>query len=95
MQSKLLHGNTYVLKRRNARGQVESLHILDPKSVKPLVSTEGGIYYQLRSSNLAVISEPVTVPAREIIHDRGMTPHHPLVGVSPLTAALLAATQGT
>ena len=94
MQSKLLHGNTYVLKRRNARGQVESLHILDPRTVKPLVSTEGGIYYQLQSSNLAVISEPATVPAREIIHDRGMTPHHPLVGVSPLTAASLAATQG-
>ena len=94
ISSKLLHGNTYALKRRNARGQIESLHLLDPKTVTPLVSTDGGIFYQLQSSNLANIKDPVTVPAREIIHDRGITPFHPLIGVSPLTAASLAALQG-
>ena len=91
--SKQLHGNTYALKRRNARGMVESLHILDPQRVTPLVSTDGAVFYQLKTSPLAGIGVDVTVPAREIIHDRGFCPFHPLVGVSPLIAASLAASQ--
>lgn len=91
--SKLLRGNTYVMKRRNARGGIESLHILDPQTVTPLVSGDGAVFYRLRSCLLAGIGEDVTVPAREIIHDRGIAPFHPLVGLSPLTAAGLAATQ--
>ncbi|UCV27003.1 phage portal protein [Ferribacterium limneticum] len=90
--SKLLHGNTYALKRRNARGIVIALHVLDPLSVTPLVSEDGAVFYRLKTSHLATIGD-VVVPAREIIHDRAMTPFHPLVGVSPLVAAGLAATQ--
>lgn len=91
--SKLLRGNTYVLKRRNAQGGIESLHILDPQRVTPLVSEEGAVFYRLQSSLLASIGADATVPAREIIHDRGITPFHPLVGISPLTAASLPANQ--
>lgn len=92
--SKLLHGNVYVLKQRDARGKVVALHVLDPKSVKVLVSDDGAVFYQLKRSNIAAIADDVTVPAREIIHDRGIAPFHPLVGVSPITAAGLAAMQG-
>lgn len=91
--SKLLHGNTYILKRRNPRGQVEALHVLDPRTVAPLVSEDGAVFYRLKASYLAAIGEDVVVPAREIIHDRGLCPFHPLIGVSPLTAAGLAASQ--
>lgn len=93
ISSKLLHGNAYALKRRNARGTIESLHLLDPRAVEPLVSDDGAIFYRLKTSRLAGVGVDVTVPAREIIHDRGVTPFHPLVGVSPLTAAGLAASQ--
>ena len=45
--SKLLHGNTYVLKERDARGVVTALYILDPARVTPLVTPDGAVYYQL------------------------------------------------
>lgn len=94
MGSKLLHGNSYTLKRRDAQGKVIALHVLDPKTVVPLVADDGSIFYQLKAAQLPGIAEDVVVPAREIIHDRGLTPFHPLVGVSPLQAAALAANQG-
>ncbi|EMG9885030.1 phage portal protein, partial [Escherichia coli] len=40
------------------------------------------------------ITEAVTVPAREVIHDRFNCFFHPLVGLPPVYAAGLAATQG-
>jgi HK97 family phage portal protein len=52
--SLLLHGNTYVLKRRDpSTGFVVSMYILDPCRVTPLVSPDGGIYYQLSADNLS------------------------------------------
>ncbi|TVO53165.1 phage portal protein [Denitromonas halophila] len=92
--SKLFRGNAYILKQRNAAGKIEALHVLDAQTVTVLVSDDGAVFYQIKRSNIAGIAADVTVPAREIIHDRGITPHHPLVGISPLTAAGLAAMQG-
>ncbi len=96
MLSKLLHGNTYVLKERDdARGLVTGLHVLDPQRVQVLVAPDGAVFYQLSKDNLSGLREDsITVPAREIIHDVGLTPFHPLVGVSPMYAAGLAANQG-
>jgi HK97 family phage portal protein len=95
VSSKLLRGNTYALKQRDARGRITALHILTPDNVTPLVSSDdGSVFYRLKRENLPGIKEEVVVPAREIIHDRGITPFHPLIGVSPLTAASLAAQQG-
>lgn len=92
--SKLLTGNAYILKQRDAAGKVVALHVLAPDAVQVLVADDGSVFYKLKRSNIAAILEDVTVPAREIIHDRHITPYHPLVGVSPLTAAGLAAVQG-
>ncbi len=95
VSSKLLRGNTYALKQRDARGRITALHILTPDNVTPLVSSDdGSVFYRLKRENLPGIKEDVVIPAREIIHDRGITPFHPLIGVSPLTAASLAAQQG-
>lgn len=85
--SKLLWGNTYVLKERDARGVVSRLYILDPQRVQVLVSPTGQVFYKLAADNLSAIQEAVTVPASEIIHDRANPLFHPLVGVSPLYAA--------
>ena len=93
MISKLLHGNTYVLKERDQRGVVAAFYILDPRRVQPLVAPDGEVYYRLNHERLAGIDE-ITVPASEIIHDRAECLFHPLVGVSPLYAAGMSATQG-
>jgi HK97 family phage portal protein len=94
MLSKLGHGNTYVLLERNANGNVTGMHVLDPNRVQVLVSSDGEIFYQLSTDELSGIeTASVTVPAREIIHDRWNCLYHPLVGISPICAAALAAQQ--
>lgn len=92
--SKLLKGNTYVLKRRDARNVVAGLYVLDPSRVRPLVSDDGSVFYEINADNLSGVSGPILVPAREIIHDRMNTLFHPLCGISPIFASALAATQG-
>jgi HK97 family phage portal protein len=94
MISKLLWGNTYVLKDRDQRGVVTSLYVLDPCRVKPLVAPDGSVYYELQTNDLAGVAGPLVVPAREIIHDRWNCAFHPLVGLSPLYACGGAASQG-
>lgn len=91
--SKMLQGNAYVLKQRDDRGVVVKLYVLDPYRVMPLISDSGDVFYQLWVENLnlpggdGIEGNTLTVPAREIIHDREMTLHHPLIGVPPLSAA--------
>ncbi len=93
--SKLMRGNTYILKERDARGVVVAMYPLDPSRVTPLVTPDGAVYYQLSEDNLAGIDAPqVIVPASEIIHDRMHCLFHPLVGLSPLFAAAATAGQG-
>ena len=92
---KLTHGNTYVLKERDERKVVTSLYILDPQRTKTLVAPNGEVYYQLSGDNLSgTVEEGMVVPASEIIHDRMVPLYHPLCGVSPITAAGMAAMQG-
>ncbi len=92
--SKLLWGNAYALKRRDRRGITVALYILDPQRVKPLVATNGDVYYELSVDHLSRLGATVVVPATEIIHDRMNCLWHPLVGISPLYACALSATQG-
>lgn len=103
--SKLLRGNTYALKGRDARGVVNKLYVLDPARVRVLVSDLGSVFYQLMDDTLSGTRDlpsfnvdnnygGVVVPAREIIHDRMNCLYHPLCGIPPLYAAAMAARQG-
>ncbi len=95
MLSKLIRGNTYVLKARDDRNVVDGLFVLDPCRVRPLMSPNGSVFYELDRDDLSQQPEDlITIPAREIIHDRFNTLYHPLVGLSPIYAAGLAAYQG-
>ena len=94
MVSKLLYGNSYALKERDGKGNVIKLFILNPQRVTPLVSDRGDVYYQLSADNLSGLPAQIVVPARELIHDAMVALFHPLVGISPLYAAGLSATQG-
>lgn len=93
--SKLMRGNTYALKQRDGRNVVVALYILDPDRVTPMVADDGSVWYQLGADNLSgVPTGGLLVPASEIIHDRMNCLFHPLVGISPLYASALAASQG-
>lgn len=90
--TKLIQGNAYILKRRDDRQVVVDLYVLDPERVMPMVSDAGEVYYQLYIDPLNTIPQNypaanLIVPASEIIHDRCMTVHNPLIGVPPLAAA--------
>jgi len=88
MESKLMRGNAYVLKQRDTRGRVISLHVLDPNRVVPLLTEHGEVFYELlRDDWLGLQGHRMVVPASEMIHDRWNTLYHPLVGLSPLYAA--------
>ncbi len=91
--SKLLQGNAFVLKQRDARGIVNAMYVLDPTRVTPLVADDGSVYYRLGQDNLSELTESSkVVPASEMIHDMMPALWHPLVGVPPLYACALSAT---
>ncbi|MBJ9954976.1 phage portal protein [Acinetobacter baumannii] len=92
--SKVTRGNTYVLKLRNFKGDIEQLIVLNPDNVTPLVSDEGDVFYRIGIDKLAKQGESLILPASEIIHDRWNCLYHPLVGISPVVACGLSATQG-
>lgn len=109
--SKLMHGNTYVLKERDNRRVVTRMYVLDPQVTRVLIAPDGAVFYQLSFNNLAGINTlagqniigidtteftkgAIYVPASEIIHDVNVPLYHPLCGVSPISAAGLAAVQG-
>jgi HK97 family phage portal protein len=93
--SKLVHGNTYVLKERDQRGVVVALYLLHPQRVTLLVAPDGSVYYELWRDDLSGLQDDrLTVPAKEIIHDVNSPIYHPLVGVSPIQTCGVAATQG-
>lgn len=91
--SKLLWGNTYVLKEYDARQVVRALYVLDPQRVTVKVGGDGQVYYAVAEDRLAGVETYVLIPAEDVVHDRALTLFHPLVGVSPLYAAALTATQ--
>lgn len=93
ISSKLIRGNTYALKQRDARNVVTALYVLDASRVEVLVSDECSVFYRLNTDNLSGIEESLTVPASEIIHDRMNCLFHPLIGTSPIWANGASANQ--
>lgn len=94
MCSKLITGNTYVLLLRDSRGVVNEMYVLDPRRVQVLVTEEGDIYYRLAQDPVNGVDRELTVPARDILHDRMSPFWSPLVGVSPLFSAAVTAMMG-
>jgi len=93
--SKQRTGNTFVLLERDRSTRVQAMYTLDPDRVTPLVAEDGSVYYRLYTDALAGIPyRDVVVPASEIMHDRFNTLFHPLIGLSPLYASCLPASQG-
>lgn len=106
MLSKLMYGNAYILKERDARGVVRRLYVLHPSCIRALVAEDGSVFYELKKDDLAGLTDEkldeiekqygrFAIPESEMIHDRMNTLWHQLVGVSPLYACGASATLGT
>jgi len=89
-------GNCFALALRNSRFEVDSLHLMDPRISAPLVANDGSIFFRLAGNDvisrmLGDDSEPLIVPARDVLHIKLHSGHrhpHPLVGETPLLAAM-------
>lgn len=92
--SKLQRGNAVILKQRDNRNVVTGMYVLDWTRVRPMIADNGDVFYELQCDKLAGIEQTVYAPARDVIHDRFNCLFHPLIGVSPIFAAGLAATHG-
>jgi HK97 family phage portal protein len=94
--SKLRTGNTYVLLERDNRNVVKAMYILSPHKVKPLKASDGSIFYELDTNELAGIPDNrIVVPSDEIIHDRmNCLFDEDLIGVSPLYCTSAPAARG-
>lgn len=91
MRALLLTGNAYSYAVYNGRNEVTELHPLP--SASPYVAPDGSIFYS--SSTFALAQNPSgLVPARYILHIRGMTLGNPLVGITPIRAAASSANAG-
>lgn len=88
-----LEGNAYAVAIRNARQEVESLHLMNPRECAAAVASTGDIFYQVGGNQVlaAMLGQErrFVVPARDILHLRLHTPLHPLRGETPLAAAAL------
>jgi HK97 family phage portal protein len=89
-----LDGNAYALALRNDRFEVTELHLMDSRLSRPQLAVNGEVFYQLGGNQVIEkqITGPLMVPQRDVLHvrlhcPRGLYPW-PLVGMSPLEAAL-------
>jgi HK97 family phage portal protein len=96
MHSLYREGNCFALALRNDRFEVESLHLMDPRMSAPLVASDGSIFFRLAGNDvirrmLGDDDDPLIVPARDVLHIKLHSGHrhpHPLVGETPLLAAM-------
>lgn len=96
VQSYLSQGNTYCyIGDRNGRGEVQSMHVLNPYRVVPLIDETGAIYYRVYEDYLSGLVNGQVVPERDMIHHRlQLLPGYPLVGVTPIFAAAASSALG-
>lgn len=87
--SYLLDGNAYLLKRRNAIGQVLELWYVPHWMIQPVWPREGDVFishYLYRPSPSGI---PQSLLPRDVIHLRfGLDPRNPRLGYSPLRPLL-------
>jgi HK97 family phage portal protein len=92
VKSLLLHGNGYALAQRNDRNEISALHLLNSRSVSPMIDRESGsIFYAIGDQiMLPHGSIDALVPQRDVLHVRLFTPRNPLIGVSPIENLAMA-----
>ena len=96
VQSFLFQGNTYCYcGKRNGRGEITEMHVLNPYRTKVLIADNGEIFYECAEDFLAGIAPGTVVPERDMIHHRlPLLPGFPLIGVTPVFAAAASSAVG-
>ena len=89
-----LDGNCYALALRNARYEIDELHLMDSNMSFPRVAENGEIFYSLEGNDIIARrlngEELSPVPMRDVLHVRLHVSRRfprPLMGESPLVAA--------
>ena len=95
-RSFLFQGNTYCYcGKRNGRGEIVEMHVLNPYRTKVLIADNGEIFYECAEDFLAGIAPGTIVPERDMIHHRlPLLPGFPLIGVTPVFAAAASSAVG-
>lgn len=89
-------GNGYAVFERSDGRNVTSMHLINARNAAPMVEPESkSIFYAVGGNPFLPDGTQYLVPARDVLHVRLHTPTHPLVGVSPITAAALAMAANT
>jgi len=89
-----LTGNAYALALRNDRFEIAELHLMDPNYSLPQLAVNGEVFYRLGGNSVIQRRIPgaLIVPQRDVLHVRLHSTNRmypwPLVGDSPITAAL-------
>lgn len=90
-----LNGNAYALALRNDRFEVNELHLMHSRSSGVRITPTGDVFYSLGGNDVVEArlganaqATLAAIPARNVLHIRLATPRHPLIGESPLLAAL-------
>ncbi len=92
--SKVTYGNAYIWVIRDIYGNPWQMVVLNPERVTPLIDPHGNVFYRVSRDNLWDIEDNLIIPSEEIIHDRYNCLYHPLVGLSPIVACALSASNG-
>ncbi len=92
VRSMLLEGNGYGVVTRNNRFEINALY--PQQKLSPYVSIDSkDVYYTTGDNRLVNIDN--MIPSRDVLHVMMHTVNHPLIGVTPLTAAKFSASTGT
>lgn len=106
MASVLLAGPAYVYLERDARNVVSSMHLLNPYRTTPVLASDGSRFYEVNYGGTPIAYDEeewagdwrggrAVIPSREIMFHRELSSiTHPLMALSPLTAALTSAMTG-
>lgn len=79
----LYTGNAYAVATRNDRNEIVALHIVPSASTQVYVEPDTrAVFYGVGDNPLSPQGLSAMVPARDVLHIKLYTPHHPLVGVS-------------
>jgi HK97 family phage portal protein len=88
-------GAAFGLALRNARFEIDSIHLMDPRQCSPRVAKTGDLFYSLAGNpiidQLFAGSRELlqAVPARDVLHLRLPDPRNPLLGCPPVEAATI------
>ncbi len=96
-RSLLTDGNFYGVPQYNERQEISAIYPINPKMGWPYIASTGEVFYRFSkgpTGELAQLDPTEWYPAREVLHIRGQTPTHPLIGESPLVAATYPALSG-